>query len=67
MRVRNATYLQLVRLPTFQARHFQVFGYDSGINIGCRSNVLQTDLFTKICSTIWLPQNFLVRYNSFIS
>jgi hypothetical protein len=43
-----------------------LFGYDCGVNIGCRPHVLQTVLFTKMYSIIWLSQNFLC-YNSILS
>jgi hypothetical protein len=37
--------------------------HDCGVNISCKSYVLQADLFLKIYSSIWLSQNFL-GYNS---
>jgi hypothetical protein len=63
-RVTHAAYIQLVGLPMFQVRHFQVFfGYDCGVNIGCRPYVLQTVLVTEMYSVFWLSQNVLY-YNS---
>jgi hypothetical protein len=49
---------------TFQAlANSRFFRHDCGVNISCRSHVLQADFFLKIYSIIWLSQNFL-GYNS---
>jgi hypothetical protein len=49
---------------TFQALSLSsFFRHDCGFNISCRPLVLQVDLFLKIYSSIWLPQN-LLGYNS---
>jgi hypothetical protein len=50
----------------FQAlANSRFFRHDCGVNISCKPHVLQTDLFLKIYSSIWLSQNFL-GYNSII-
>jgi hypothetical protein len=44
----------------FQAlANSRFFRPDCGVNISRRRHVLQTDLFLKIYSSIWLSQNFL--------
>jgi hypothetical protein len=49
---------------TFQAlANSRFFRHHCGFNTSCRPHVLQTDLFLKMYSSIWLSQNFL-GYNS---
>jgi hypothetical protein len=72
MRVIHSAYLQLVGLPTFQARisnffFFFFFRYNCGVNIGCRPHELQTDLSLKMYfSTLAFNNLKFFCYNTII-